>query len=344
MDYHKLIIEGLRKEELDEKYLGIVGEEAEWKPLWFENVNEEAIDEASAITFNGKAFPKSGWCLIMAGGSGSGKGFVIDKQVLINAKIMDVDKLKKLYNKVISKKEGLPKDKPKYDLGNPEDVAYLHAFVKKKGWKDLSVDWFFDQRGGKTELANVIFDITGKSEDSIRDVAMRAHDMGYKISLAWVVTNREVAIIRNFLRDRVVPESDFHRIHNEVNKTIIPFLKNSNLAKYLQEAWIVFSGPAVAEVEDMNSNPSVKDELKDRVFKLIRKGKAFTTFTNIKGAVVDIGSKIVEWLGMEEVTGDGIKKGAKKKYRDFDDIKSDIEKLEYAGGKAVPGQMVRTRR
>lgn len=48
----------------------------------------------AGISFGGKAYPNSDNVVILAGGAGSGKGFVLENILLINGKIFDVDKLK----------------------------------------------------------------------------------------------------------------------------------------------------------------------------------------------------------------------------------------------------------
>ncbi len=333
--HYGLIIEGLRKkepiiEDID-SYGSIIGEKVEWEPLWFdtEAVEEQGIiDEASAVTFNKKSYPKEGWAVIMAGGAGSGKGFVISKSVLIDAKVIDVDNIKKMYNKLISKKEGLPEGKLKWDLKDPKDVAELHRIIKEKGWREDVVNQFFTSNN---KLRNIIFDITGKSASTLTNYTKMVKDLGYEVSLVWVVTNREVAIVRNLTRDRVVPENQFHAIHNQVNDTILPFLKDPNTSKNVDEAWVVFSGPAVSEIEDGgNTSITVRTDLKDKAFKLIKKGRAFTTFTTLKGAVIDIVGKIMEWLGpKEDLEGD-------RKYKDFDTMNKEIEGLKKQEGSDRP--------
>ncbi len=53
---------------------------------------EGQIDEA-LITFGGKAYPKFGQVVILAGGAGSGKGFVNSNLLGIDGKVFDVDAL-----------------------------------------------------------------------------------------------------------------------------------------------------------------------------------------------------------------------------------------------------------
>jgi hypothetical protein len=45
------------------------------------------------ITFGGQAYPKFGNIIIMAGGAGSGKGFVLGTLVGAEGKVFDVDEL-----------------------------------------------------------------------------------------------------------------------------------------------------------------------------------------------------------------------------------------------------------
>ena len=60
-------------------------------------VDKKPLNEASAITFGNRIFPESGWCVILVGGSGSGKGYIQTDALLIDAKVFDVDSLKTLY-------------------------------------------------------------------------------------------------------------------------------------------------------------------------------------------------------------------------------------------------------
>jgi len=58
-------------------------------------MSENQLDEA-LITFGGRAYPRFGHVVIMAGGAGSGKGFVKEKLVGVEGYSFDVDELKLL--------------------------------------------------------------------------------------------------------------------------------------------------------------------------------------------------------------------------------------------------------
>lgn len=51
------------------------------------------LNEAG-VTFGNTAYPKEGQVVILAGGAGSGKGFVLGNVLLINGKVFDVDQIK----------------------------------------------------------------------------------------------------------------------------------------------------------------------------------------------------------------------------------------------------------
>ena len=66
---------------------------------FFDEIREEYIQNQyddlleALITFGGQAYPKFGNVVIMAGGAGSGKGFVKDKLVGVEGFTFDVDAL-----------------------------------------------------------------------------------------------------------------------------------------------------------------------------------------------------------------------------------------------------------
>lgn len=314
------ILEGLKfnrqQQYPDIDSFNIIGEEVEWQPLF--NGDIAPIDEANVVTFDKVTYPKEGWAVVMAGGAGSGKGFTIGHQVLIDAKVVDVDRMKELYN---------IKQGNKYDLRNPDDVMELHKIIELKGWKDKVINQFLNTAIQTKTLPNVIFDITGKSISSLQNYTVMAKDMGYKVCFVWVITNRGVAMIRNLLRNRVVPQSVFHQSHNQVKDSVFPFLK-SDFAKFVDEAWVIFSGDTDMDVDDKAEHPSrsekvsVRDELKNKVFKLIKKEGKFTSLTMMGRDVVDLSAKVAEFLGPDEVSYDN-----PQMYRSFTDLQADIDAL-----------------
>ncbi len=309
-----------------EYYNSCVDEDSEWKSwgsLMLSDTTSkgEILDKNSAVTFGEKTYPKDGWAVILTGGAGSGKGFIISNLILIDAKIADVDQLKALYNIKMS---------GKLDLIKHDDTADFNQSKDSNWSEEKNLKLFFTDN----ELANIIFDITGKSLTSLQNYVGMISDLGYKISLVWVVANREVAIVRNLMRDRVVPQQLFHQIHNQVNDTMFSFLKDPWFSRSVEETWVVFSGPATVEFEK-HTNVAARDEvLKNRAFNLIKRDNAFTTFTTIRGKKVDLKTKIIDWLGPQEhhYQNPAI-------YKSFKQVEMDIASLEKKPtGKIIPGQ------
>ena len=202
-------------------------------------LDESTINEAKVVTFDGKVNPNFGHAVIMAGGAGSGKGTALKSVIMLQGKIFDVDELKKLYVK--GAKSGVFDDERNgdYNFKNPDDVSLLHQKVKDLKLKDKREEAFFKSIMAD-KLPNIIFDITGDEESKITNIAKMCKTIGYKVSLVWVVANREEAFIRNMKRDRTVPDEVFHSTHNNVKASVFGFLEGQG-AKFCDYAWIVFS-------------------------------------------------------------------------------------------------------
>lgn len=190
--------------------------------LGFEEYTFQQLYENKYVTPGNEADPKFGWCIIMAGGPGCGKGWCIDNKLLIQGKHFDVDKFKQMYVKLQNSAADSAK---KLDLNNPEDTKNLHALIKGKNWKEKERQYMMDAASVQERLPNIIFDITSKNTGDIQAIVdfIRDNDKLYKVALVWVATNRSVAMYNNFnpKRGRVVPESIFHEVHNSVNATML---------------------------------------------------------------------------------------------------------------------------
>lgn len=217
----------------------------------------------------------------------AGKGYVISHKVAIDAKIIDVDELKVLYTKAAKKGKAI-KDDREYNFKNPDDVGALHDIVDKKAYKEKMEDNFF---AGHTNgnRPNIIYDITGSKADKLKNLGKMLKDMGYQVSLVWVLTNRQVAMMRNMCRARVVPAKIFHDTHNKVNKNVFPFLQSAD-AKYYDEAWVVFNSPdSLKEL-----TPEEKKEFdKFSVVKFAKKGDSFII-------PEDVMDRVMKTLGPDE--------------------------------------------
>ena len=221
----------------------------------------EYILEKQSINF-GKSNPDYGQCIILAGGPGSGKGYVKNNRVLSNFKSIDVDDLKKKYIKMVEK--GKIKDDKTYNLKNPKDVSELHMKVKERGWKNKQRELFWKQRAADKDngnLPNVLWDMVSGDIKDIDDIIEYAKPIGYNITLIWVCCNIDTAREANQFRDRTVSDEVITKGHAEAYDTLISLLQN----KYpetnagLDNVWVAFTaGYKRMLVDEYKKTPIMK--------------------------------------------------------------------------------------
>ncbi len=213
---------------------------------------KEVLDEA-LITFGGKR-PKYNQAVIIAGGAGSGKGFVIENLIGIEAKVLDVDQIKGMIihpgtpklNQKVKDKYGI--DVTKLDLRNPKNVSMLHQINDEMGISDKVQANFFkdmDRLAQKDMLPNVIFDSTMKSEKKLREITDTLELAGYQkdnIHIVWVVNSVDKAVKQNKSRDRIVPEDILIQTHEMVAANISTLLKGNKIDQYIGgDMWFAFN-------------------------------------------------------------------------------------------------------
>lgn len=217
----------------------------------------QLIQERRVIGFGG-AGSSYGECIILAGGPGSGKGFIRNK-IDADYKIYDVDDLKSKYEKML--KKGKLKDELKdFDYSNPNDVTELHMRVRDHGWKEKQIDMLFKNKYNPNKeansskiLPNILFDrVSGKIED-ITEIAIRAKTLGYNVTVVWVLCNLEVAKVNNKVRYRNVGENEvLIPNHKAAYKTLTDLLNNKYLEfnDYIDNVWIGYSAGFGRKLDD----------------------------------------------------------------------------------------------
>jgi len=218
-------------------------------------IQEEELNEV-LITFGNR--PKFNQIVILAGGAGSGKGFITKKILGIDAKWIDVDRIKEMItdpgtpklNKKILDLYGV--DVTKMPMNDPENVKMLHQINKEMGISKKLQAQFFDNlpnQGDKysKRLPNVVFDTTMKSEKKIKEIIETVTAAGYtndNIHLIWVMNDVATAIVQNRdpERGRVVPEDILLDTHTGVSAVMQDLLRNSKLGKFIDGyAYVVFN-------------------------------------------------------------------------------------------------------
>jgi hypothetical protein len=250
------------------------------------------------ITFGGQAYPKFGNIIIMAGGAGSGKGFVLSNLVGVEGKVLDVDELKTLASKtpaIIKRvKDELGVDLPDLakSLKDSENVGKLH---------DIMGDYLkLDKRREKSlytsilaadpeRKPNIIFDVTLKDFGKLQKIARESQMLGYdkeNIHIVWVVNDIEVAQQQNKARSRTVPSEILINTHRGAANTMGDIINMGNSLNKYMDGDIVFAfnkvGVDANFVKSGKGGSYVKDA---NYFYVKRKGKAPTPVDKLDAEV-----------------------------------------------------------
>lgn len=242
------------------------------------------------ITFGGKAYPNYGHIVLMAGGAGSGKGFVLSNLVGLEGKVFDVDELKTLASKTpaikrrVAKELGVDLEDLASNLKNPENVGKLHDIMGDY----LQIDKRKEQAFYRGVLAapedrkpNIIFDMTLKSLDKLDKIAKDAAKLGYdkkNIHIVWVVNDIEVAQQQNLKRSRTVPSEILINTHRGAANTMGDIINmGTRLKKYI-DGDIVFAFNKVGVDANLVKSGKGGSYVKDaNYFYVKRAGKAPTS-------------------------------------------------------------------
>lgn len=205
------------------------------------------------ITFGGKAYPKFGNIVIMAGGAGSGKGFVKDKLVGLEGRVFDVDELKTLASKTpaiqkrVKAEFGVDLDKLSSDLKNPENVAKLHEIIGDAlNLPDKRMQAFYASilSADDKRKPNIIFDVTLKDLRKLEKLTRQVSSIGYdkkNVHIVWVVNDIEIAKKQNAERDRQVPVEILINTHRGASQTMLDIINMGKSLKKYMDGDIVFA-------------------------------------------------------------------------------------------------------
>lgn len=249
------------------------------------------------ITFGGKAYPKFGQVVILAGGAGSGKGFVQKKLMGIEGITFDVDRLKELvmlsdkYASLVKQEFGA--DVSKLNLKNKDDVSKLHDIVSTLKISDKKIANVFASviSADPTRKPNLIFDVTLKDMTKLYNLIRRVEEMGYykkNISLVWVVNQIEVAIAQNAERSRTVSPEILMATHEGASFTMNTLLrKGEDITKFLDgDIVLAFNSVNVdTKITKSDKGGSYVEEANYVVIK--EKEKPMIKFSDIEDKIID---------------------------------------------------------
>lgn len=215
----------------------------------YKQVVHDRLDEA-LITLGNKR-PKFNQIIIMAGGAGSGKGFVQSNLLGVEGKTFDVDALKGLalksnkYKAKVKQEFGYELDK--MNLKNPKDVSTLHSIVDELGISDKHQKNMFTaiMASNPERKPNLIFDVTMKNLKKLDSISREVQELGYDkkdIHVIWVINELDTAIQQNMERSRTVSVDILKDTHRGVSYTVSNIIKDGNVRKFMDgDFWFVFN-------------------------------------------------------------------------------------------------------
>ena len=225
------------------------------------------------ITFGGQAYPKFGNVIIMAGGAGSGKGFIKDTLVGAEGFVFDVDALKTLAAKTpaIRKKVmdelGVDLKDLAANLRTPENVSKLHEIIGDYlNLDDKRAKVFYTSilSADPARKPNIIFDVTLKDLRKLEKLTRQVKQLGYdndNIHLVWVVNDIEVAKAQNAKRDRVVPVEILVNTHRGASQTMLDIVNMGKSLKKYMDGDIVFAFNKVGVDSTISSSDKSGDKI-----------------------------------------------------------------------------------
>ena len=266
------------------------------------------------ITFGGKAYPNFGNVVIMAGGAGSGKGFVLSNLVGLEGKVMDVDALKTasakspLIRKRVKAETGMDIEAIASDLKNPENVGKLHDIIANVLQLDTRQKKVL-MRGilgaAPDRKPNLVFDTTLKDLQKLGNLSRMLTNVGYEkrnIHIVWVVNDIEVAKAQNLTRSRTVPAEILVNTHRGASQTMADIVNMGKTLKTYMDGDIVFAFNKVGVDADLKVSGGGGSFLQDaKYFYAKRAGKPPTPVASldkdIKAKISRYVPKAVTWSG-----------------------------------------------
>jgi hypothetical protein len=262
------------------------------EPIVEETIREEYMEEQydvlleKLITFGGRAYPKFGNVVIMAGGAGSGKGFVKDKLVGLEGFTFDVDELKKLASKTprivkrVKDELGVDLEQLGTQLRDPDKVSKLHEIIGDALDLDnrrLQALYTSILSADPERKPNIIFDVTLKDLRKLEKLTRQASSLGYdkkNIHIVWVVNDIEVALDQNASRDRVVRADILINTHRGAAATMADVINMGKDLDTYMDGDIVFAFNKIKVDSELKKSGRGGDYVKDaNYFYVKRQGK-----------------------------------------------------------------------
>ena len=292
---------------------------------YIEEQYEELLEKL--ITFGGKAYPKFGNVVIMAGGAASGKGFVKDALVGMEGYSLDVDDLKRIAmsSPIIRKRAKKELDKDLKKIGsNSSDLinvgilnTILGDYLNLDSARMKAIYTAIMTAPPETK-PNILFDVTLKDFYKLENITRQMSLIGYQkenIHIVWVVNDIEVAKAQDkeAKSARVVPDNDILvNTNRNVSATMNDIVSMGKHLKKYMDGDIVFafnkvgveldllkSGMSDKKIDMMGNTKGGQYIMDANYFYVKRKSKPATPVAKLKKEVrtkiTQYVPKAVEW-------------------------------------------------
>ena len=150
--------------------------------------------------------------IFLAGGPGSGKGFVVDNLIGKDQYALKVVNSDDVYEKLAQMQN--------MDLRDPEVVASPQGQETRNKAKRLTVSREGNYLEGRLGL---IIDGTAKDVSKVQQQKAKLEALGYETMMVFVNTNIEVAQQRNKKRDRQLPDEMVTKMWHSVQDNLMKF-------------------------------------------------------------------------------------------------------------------------
>lgn len=239
----------------------------------------EPLDEA-IITLGKKLYPKFGNVVIMAGGAASGKGFVVDKLLGLEGRVLDVDQLKlvSLKCKFVTRylEESFGKrpgtfDPAEIELKNPRHTSLVHDAIKRAGIQNSQMESMVRSiLFSGDRKPNIIYDVTLKDMEKFHNLSLQLDNFGYdkrNVHIVWVLNDFKVASQQNDERDRRVSKIILKATHAGSFRTMQDIIQmGESLVNYMNgDIWVVFNKRHEDSVVVKSGNVSDKDSFSAQI-------------------------------------------------------------------------------
>lgn len=229
----------------------------------------------------------------------SGKGFAIDKMVMLDAKKYDVDEIKKKivsdtryqefvkkYHKELIDELGI--DVSNLDLKDPDDVSKLHALVAKSGLDKRprqELQKLLASLDDKSRYPNLIFDVTFKNKAKTLGQAKELVAAGYdpkNIHIVWAINSVENALANNRRRERSVSDKIVIDSARDVAKTMRSIFDDAEIQATFNGDWyIVFSNQTGVLTKSAKGRVIAQDYIQ------VKKSGQKANFGNIEAEILE---------------------------------------------------------